>query len=215
MQQNKYISNPSSFIKIASKLTLKLGEIHEVCGPSRIRFPIIVGSETDGLIVWIRHNWSNTFLNPDGLWHWISPERILFINASNTNDLLSCMEEVLRSGIAPLVIAELAAIPKTTPMRRLSLAMRAGQEFNKNLTTIGIILTPNNGGATNIGSRWHISSLPCWKKEKNSSYTFTHGKWCLERLFSKTAPQKKWVLEACEVNSDKPSPKLILKPFYK
>ena len=203
----------SSFITFAPKLYLKSGEVHEVCGPARIRFAILVSAATKGTIIWIRPKWENTIFNSDAISCWFSPKRLLLIKSLNINDLLYSVEESLRSGIAPLVIAELPKVPKLTPMRRLNLACKTIR--NNNELPVCIILTPNEGGATSIASRWFISSLPCDKPPKDLFSGISHGKWKLSRLFSKTEPKAQWTLEAIYSTNNKKIPNLILNPIKK
>ena len=204
-------TSPSSFITFASKLFLKSGEVHEACGPARIRFAILVGAATKGTIIWIRPKWDNTIFNSDGISCWFSPKRLLLIKSLNMNDLLYSVEESLRSGVAPLVIAELPKVPKLTPMRRLNLASKTISKNNE--LPVCIILTPNEGGATSIASRWFISSLPCDKVPNNFSPSISYGKWKLSRLFSKTEPQAQWTLEAVYSTNYKKILNLILTPL--
>ena len=45
------------FISFAPNLYLKLGKMHEICGPAKIRIAILVAAKTADLIVWKRPSW--------------------------------------------------------------------------------------------------------------------------------------------------------------
>ena len=197
-------------IKFAPKLSMKIGKIHECCGPAKIRMAIMLATSIKGQIIWIRPNWEVTTLNIDGLSSWFSTERFLLINVKNKNDLIYCLEEVLRSGSASVTIADLPEIPKPIPMRRFKIAMKKGLLLNKNKSMISLILTPKKGGAQNVESRWFASNLPSWHESKNNLLRELKQKWLVTRLFSRTEPPAKWVLEATEYGDGNHFPKLIL-----
>ena len=95
------------------------------------------------------------------------------------------MEETLRAGCVPLVIAVLPDPPALTPIRRLTLAAEAGGALVGRPAT-GLILTPGSGGAAGIESRWHFSPRH-------------HGEdriWHLERRRARLEPPKAWTLRS-------------------
>ena len=209
------LSIQQDLIEFAPNLFLKMGKIHEACGPAKIRIAILLASKTEGLIVWVRLKWENTDLNMEGISSWFSPKRLLLINVNNKNDLLFAIEEILRSGISNLTIAELPHIPNALQMRRLNLSMKKGGLYNGPNTNIGLILTPNKGGAPNIDSRWYASPLPCWSCSPNKTYTPPKEKWYVNRLFSRTEPNKEWSIEGTLSNKEnsRSKPKLLLTTF--
>ena len=135
------------------------------------------------------------------------------VHTKNENDLLFATEEVLRSGVSELTVTEFSKIPNSIQMRRLHLAMKLGLETNINKTPIGLILTPNKGGATSIESRWYASPLPCWKNLKTAPYESLEQKWSISRLFSRTDPLADWSLETVQLDKKDGSPKLLLLPI--
>ena len=128
--------------------------MHEICGPAKMRIVILIGAKSTGLIVWIRPNWEEFIMNTNSISDWLSPNRLLFVNAKNKNDLFSATEEVLRSGISEVTITELPEAPNSLQMRRINLAMSSGIKSTYNSLTLGLILSPNKGGATSIESCW-------------------------------------------------------------
>ncbi|MFW8594887.1 hypothetical protein [Cribrihabitans neustonicus] len=140
-------------------VTLAQGRAHEACGPARHRFALWLAAAVQGPVLWIAPAWSRTRLNPDGMAECTGPGRFLFVQAARPEDLLWSMEEALRSGAAPLVVAELPEPPGMTPVRRLHLAAEsAGANAGRTpRLPLGLLLTPGEGGARGIESRWHLA----------------------------------------------------------
>tara|TARA_A100001011_G_scaffold166138_1_gene174854 strand:+ start:26 stop:700 length:675 start_codon:yes stop_codon:yes gene_type:complete len=200
-------------IEFAPNIYLKIGRIHEICGPAKTRVAILVGAKTKGLIVWIRPDWENSIINTDSISNWFSPNQLLLINAKNKNDILFATEEVLRSGLSEVTITELPVIPSALQMRRIRLAITSGVKLNNTKKPLGLILSPNEGGATNIESRWYASTLPCWYNLTNKENDTLNQKWYLKRLFSKTDPIKQWSIETVGSNKKNMPPKLLSLPI--
>jgi protein ImuA len=102
------------------------------------------------------------------------------------------MEETLRAGVAPLVLAELTAPPGLTPIRRLHLAAEAGAAAagrDGQAAPLGLVLLPGQGGAPGVESRWHMAPAPSrsllWSDEAG---------WTLTRLRARLLPPARWQL---------------------
>ena len=201
------------YIEFAPNIYLKIGKIHEICGPAKIRIATLVSAKTKGLIVWIRPNWENSTINTDGISDWFSPNQLLLINAKSKNDLLFATEEVLRSGISEVTITELPVIPSALQMRRIRLAINSGIKLNNTKKPLSLILSPNEGGATNIESRWYASTLACWHSLANEENSALEQKWYIKRLFSKTDPIKEWSIETLSSDKKNIPPRLLSLPI--
>ena len=177
---------------LAGDLTLRRGRVHEFCGPSRVRLAAGVMARSTGPVVWIRPAWGAERLNAAGLQPLANPARLIQVQAAREEGLLWAMEEALRSGAAPLVVAELLAPPGLTPIRRLHLAAGAGAEAAARADApapLGLVLLPGQGGAPGVESRWHLAPAPSsallWSDE---------ARWTLTRLRARLAPPAAWSL---------------------
>lgn len=177
---------------LAGDLTLQRGRVHELCGPSRLMLAARIMSKTRGPVVWIRPGWAAERLNAAGLHPLADPARLILVQAPRDDSLLWAAEESLRSGAAPLVIAELLVPPALTPTRRLHLAAETGAEAARRdgaTPPLGLVLLPGQGGAQGVESRWHMapaaSRTLLWSDEE--SFTLT-------RLRARLLPPASWSL---------------------
>ncbi len=167
----------------AEDLSLPYNRTHEVCGPSRRTFALMLASLMPGPILWIKPHWHRQDLNAQGLVTFLSPSRITFVEPRRAEDVLWCMEETLRSGCIPTVIAECDAPPALTPIRRLHLAAEHGADMAK-VKLLSLLLTPADGGAQGIESRWHMSPR----------HETHHTRWLVERRRARMSPPAAWTL---------------------
>jgi len=155
------------------------GRVHELCGPARRTLALMLAGRAEGTVLWIAPDASARALNPSGMAGLCAPERLLLAAAQPDREALWSLEEALRSGAVPLVVAELAAPPGLTPMRRLQLAAEASGR-----APIGLILTPEAGGAAGAESRWHLAH----------AHAEGESRWRLERRRARMAPPAAWLL---------------------
>lgn len=165
------------------ELSLPYNRTHEVCGPSRRTFALMLASQMSGAILWIKPHWQRQNLHAQGMVKFLNPARITFVEPKRTEDVLWCMEEALRSGCIPTVIAECDTPPPLTPIRRLHLAAEHGAQMNK-VKLLPLLLCPADGGAQGIETRWHMSP-------RHESH---HTRWLVERRRARMSPPAAWAL---------------------
>ena len=168
-------------------LALPLARVHEFCGNARRTLAVMLAARMTGPVFWIAPGWAPGRLNSDGMLHFIDPARLTFLTPRRPEDLLWSMEEVLRTGAVPLVVADIPTPPALTPVRRLHLAAETGATEGR-LRPLGLLLTPGDGGAQGVESRWQM--------------TGAHGLdapgWTLTRLRARTTPPGTWRVIAHE-----------------
>lgn len=183
---------PADLHPLAGDLALRRGRLHEVCGPSRRMLAALVMGQGAGPVVWIRPAWVAERLNAAGLQPLADPGRLILVRPDREEAILWAMEEALRSGAAPLVVAEVLAPPGLTPVRRLHLAAEAGAEAARQggqVAPLGLVLTPGDGGAPGVESRWHLAPVP------SRSLLGTEGPaWTLSCRRARMSPPAAWRL---------------------
>lgn len=163
----------------APGLSLAKGRVHEACGPARLTFALWLAKCCTGPVLWISPPHHGLRLNPNGLADFADPARFLLARPANTIDILWTAEEALRSGAAPLVVAELDVLPALTPVRRLHLAAESAPQ-----APLGLLLTPGTGGAQGIESRWHMAPRmnDLWTLERRRARMASPAAWDVQGL---------------------------------
>jgi protein ImuA len=172
-------------IEVAPGLSLARGRAHEVTGPSRIVFALFVGRRMTGEVLWLQLAWTRDRLFGDGVAPIMDPCRLVIGRGRGAVDLLWCAEEALRSGLMPLVVAELPAPPTLTAVRRLHLAAEAGGEARGTAPPLVLLLTPEPGGTAGVETRWRLAPAPGWAVDERP-------RWQLRRLRARMAPEAAW-----------------------
>jgi protein ImuA len=180
-------------------LGLLRGRVHEFCGPARATLAAMVLGASQGTVLWICPGWLPERIYPAGLVSFADPARLIFARTRRPEDLLWTMEEALRSGAAPIVVAELPSPPALTPIRRLHLAAEAGAEaarLRDRLAPLGLVLTPGDGGAQGVESRWSLAAAP-----SGSTLYETRAAWVMARLRARMEPPARWHLSRVETGA--------------
>ena len=172
---------PRSGQALIGELELKKGRLHECCGSARHLFALLMIAQTEGPVFWISPSWMPDALNPDGMIDLVDPGRFIFVTPQRPEDILWTLEEILRSGVVPIAVADIPGLPGLTPVRRLHLAAETGGVEGSHLPT-GLLLTPGEGGAQGVESRWQLT--PAHKPGTES--------WGLKRLRARTDPERQW-----------------------
>jgi len=168
----------------AEGVELATGRAHEICGPARRYLALLAAAACQGPVFWIAPSWCRVTPHPPGFSRWLDPGRITFVTPTRTEDVLWSLEETLRAGIVPLVVADLPTPPDLTPVRRLHLAAETGGA-ETGLPPVALLMTPE-GAAPGIETRWSVTpaceaARPAWK---------------IDRLRDRTKPPASWTVDA-------------------
>lgn len=175
---------PPPALALWEEVALALNRVHEICGPARRTLALRVAARAGAPLIWIAPDRGVDLPDACGMAGIMNPSEVLFVAAARTAELLWTMEEALKSGAAPVVVADLAEPPGMTPVRRLHLAAEAGAATGLSMP-LGLLLTPGTGGASGIETRWHCAP----------AHTPGRDAWRLERLRARMLPPKVWRLE--------------------
>ena len=165
------------------EIALRLSRVHELCGQARHTLAVAIAAQLGGSVVWIAPQGATEYLCPEAVADQIAPGHILFVTPSKRDMLFWAMEEALRDGHAPVVVADLAAPPAIVPIRRLHLAAEAGSGVGV-CRPLALLLTPGQGGAPGIETRWSL----------DPAHHHGAGHWTLSRLRARMAPPRDWLM---------------------
>jgi protein ImuA len=171
---------------LAPEVALARARAHEVTGPARIAFALFTAARLAGPVLWLQPIWGAERLMGDGLRAILEPGRLVFGRARTAPELLWAAEEALRTGLVPLVVLELPSVPALTPVRRLHLAAEAGAA--EHAAPLALLLTPGDGGAPGVETRWRLDPAPGWARDGSP-------RWRLTRLRARMAPEAVWEVE--------------------
>lgn len=162
---------------------LSLGRAHEVTGRAAKVFAAMVVRRLTGPVIWARPEHARDILPPVGLAPFFDLSRLIIVRAPCANTLLWTAEEALRSGAAPVIIAEPEEPPALTPLRRLQLAAEAGAAQVGEVSPLCLILSPRIGTAGAVESRWVCAPLPSEHQQP---------RWRFECIYAKSTPPVVW-----------------------
>ncbi len=133
---------------------IRPGRMHEATGPGRLAFAAALAGRLTGPVLWVQESRTRDTLCPQGLVAFFDPARLVLARPTGARAVLQVAEEALRSGAAPLVVAELAEAADLTASRRLQLA--AGTGGGRGLCLLPEARTRPNAAET----RWHCAPIP-------------------------------------------------------
>lgn len=162
---------PPDHLSVAQKVKIEQGRAHEICGPSRHVWAMVIAREiarqNTGSLFWITPQWFPEKLYFEGMQIWAPPERVIQITPREEIDLLWASEEILRSGAAPLVMTQITRFPNLTQVRRLHLAAQNGSKTGP-YKPICLLLSTDQGGITGVDNRFlcraeHHAQTQVWR----------------------------------------------------
>lgn len=168
-------------VALHPQISLQPGRVHEACGPARRSFALWLAGQMQGPVLWISPAWEPGQLNPDGMMPFADPARFIFVRPTRAEDLLWCVEEALRSGAMPLIVGDLPGAPGLTPIRRMHLAAEQGGTLGH--APLGLLLTPGDGGAQGVETRWHMAA----------HHQGEARRWTLTRRRARALPPVSWL----------------------
>ena len=154
MPDTALAENPLARAALPDVSTLITGRVHEAVGPGRMAFALALAGQTQGPVLWIRDTRQTGRLYPPGIAAFFDPARLILTHPTGPLAVLQTLEEALRDGAAPLVVAELATAPDLTASRRLQLAAGTGGGR-------GLCLLPEGKLCNNAAeTRWMCMPMP-------------------------------------------------------
>lgn len=184
----------------AAPPVLRAGRMHEVAGIGARAFACVQAAGLGGPVIWIRRRGADP-VSPYGAADFFDPARLYEVAAQDGRQVLWAAEEALRSGAAPLVVAEPGEYAvDLTAGRRLQLAAEAGQApgqarrearrevSGESVTGLVLAAAARQACATAAETRWIVEPAPSHSAEAPGPC------WRWRLVKNKRGPLGEWVL---------------------
>lgn len=177
-------------LPLAGGLALRRGRAHLALGPSRHAFAGLLMARSAGAVVWIGAEAARDRLHAAGLRSFADPGRLVLAEAGDGAALLWALKAALRSGAAPLVVADLPDRPPAVDWADLGLAAATARP-----APLGLVLAahaPDGTGAPD--SAWRLAPVPAPGPDMalaaGAGQPDPH--WRLDRLHAPDGPPARW-----------------------
>ena len=192
----------TEYLEFLPGLFLKRGSIHQIAGPSRFIFALIIARNIKNHVTWIRRNKCAVSLYPDGLTSWVDINKFILVDTVTNQESTWIMEEFLKSDLSELLVCELHETIQYSSLRRIILSFRnVEEEKNSNLPTILLVSSFQNK-ITGVESRWYMKPSLLIESLAKNERSFLEERW--ELVCSKSRLKlSSWIITARQQGHDR------------
>ena len=190
------------YLEFLPGLFLKRGSIHQIAGPSRFIFALIIARNIKNHVTWIRRKKCAVSLYPDGLTSWVDINKFILVDTVTNQECTWVMEEFLKSGLSELLVCELHETIQYSSLRRIILSFRnVEEEKDSNLPTILLVSSFQNK-ITGVESRWYMKPSLLIDSLAKNERSFLEERW--ELVCSKSRLNlSSWIITARQQGHDR------------
>ena len=183
------------YLEFLPGLFLKRGGVHQVSGPSRFIFALIIARNIKNYITWIREKECTNSLYPDGLTSWVDINKFILVDSITSQESTWVMEEFLKSGVSELLVCELHKPIQYSSLRRIILSFKNVAEEKDSTLPIILLVSSFENKVTGVESRWYMKpSLEIASSTKKKRF-FLEERW--ELVCSKSRlNMSSWIIKA-------------------
>ena len=140
------------YLEFLPGLFLKRGGVHQVAGPSRFIFALIIARNIKNYITWIREKECTNSLYPDGLTSWVDIKKFILVDSNTSQESAWVMEEFLKSGVSELLVCELNKPIQYSSLRRIMLSFKNVAEEKDSTLPIILLVSSFQNKITGVES---------------------------------------------------------------
>ncbi|MFL2800520.1 MAG: hypothetical protein ACJZ8K_03635 [Paracoccaceae bacterium] len=190
------------YLEFLPGLFLKRGSIHQVAGPSRFIFALIIARNIKNYITWIREKECTNSLYPDGLTSWVDINKFILVDSITSQESAWIMEEFLKSDVSELLVCELNKPIQYSSLRRITLSFKNVAEEKDSTLPIILLVSSFDNKVTGVESRWYMKpSLEIDAFTKKRRF-FLEERW--ELVCSKSRlSMSSWIIKARQQSYDR------------
>jgi len=144
------------YLEFLPGLFLKRGSIHQIAGPSRFIFALIIARNIKNYITWIREKDRAVSLYPDGITSWVDINKFILVDSITSQESTWVMEEFLKSGVSELLVCELHKPIQYSSLRRIILSFKNVAEEKDSTLPIILLVSSFQNKITGVESRWYM-----------------------------------------------------------
>ena len=192
----------TEYLEFLPGLFLKRGNIHQIAGPSRFIFALIIARNIKNHVTWIRRKKCAVSLYPDGLTSWVDTNKVILVDTLTNQESIWVMEEFSKSGVSELLVCELHETIQYSSLRRIILSFRnVEEEKDSNLPTILLVSSFQNK-ITGVESRWYMKPSLLIDSLAKNERSFLEERW--ELVCSKSRLKlSSWIITARQQGHDR------------
>ena len=190
------------YLEFLPGLFLRRGSVHQIAGPSRFIFALIIARNIKNHVTWIRRKKCAVSLYPDGLTSWVDINKFILVDTVTNQESTWIMEEFLKSGLSELLVCELHETIQYSSLRRIILSFRnVEEEKDSNLPTILLVSSFQNK-ITGVESRWYMKPSLLIDSLAKNERSFLEERW--ELVCSKSRLKlSSWIITARQQGHDR------------
>ncbi len=144
------------YLEFLPGLFLKKGSIHQIAGPSRFIFALIVARNIKSYVTWIRSKECGVSLYPDGLTSWVDTNKFILVDTMTSQESTWAIEEFLKSGVSELLVCELDKPIQYSSLRRIILSFKNVEEEKDTTFPIILLISSFQNKIIGVESRWSM-----------------------------------------------------------
>ena len=190
------------YLEFLRGLFLKRGSVHQIAGPSRFIFALIIARNIKNYLTWIRRKECGVSLYPDGLTSWVDINKFILVDTMTDQESIWVMEEFLKSDVSEIVVCELHKPIQYSNLRRIILSFKSvGEEKNKTLPTV-LLVSSFQSKITGVESRWYMKPSLLIHSSTKKVRSFLEERW--ELTCSKSRLNlSSWIIKARQQGYDR------------
>ena len=183
------------YLEFLPGLFLKRGSIHQVAGPSRFIFALIIARNIKNYITWIREKECGNSLYPDGLTSWVDINKLILVDSITSQESAWIMEEFLKSDVSELLVCELNKPIQYSSLRRITLSFKNVAEEKDSTLPIILLVSSFDNKVTGVESRWYMKpNVDTASSKKKKSFSLEE-RWELVCSKSRLSVSS-WIIKA-------------------
>ena len=191
----------AEYLEFLPGLVLRRGSVHQIAGPSRFIFALIISRNIKNHITWIRRKESAVSLYPDGLTSWVDISKLILVDTMTDQESIWVMQEFLKSDISELIVCELHKPIQYSNLRRIVLSFKSVREEDTILPTV-LLASSFESKITGVESRWDMKPNPLINSSTKKRRSFLEERWNLTCSKSKLNLSS-WIVKARQQGYDR------------